>query len=96
MVIGEAMAVGLPVVATLVGGVPNLIDESRTGFLVDVGDVGALAARISYLLGDGDARRAMGTAAAAEAHRRFRSTAVAARVRDVYLAALDSGTQRQL
>ena len=96
MVIGEAMAVGLPVVATLVGGVPNLIDESRTGFLVDVGDVGALAARISYLLGNGDARRAMGTAAAAEAHRRFRSTAVAARVRDVYLAALDSGTQRQL
>ena len=45
----EAMATGLPVVATRVGGNPELVDENRTGFLVPASDPQALAAVGAYL-----------------------------------------------
>ena len=48
----EAMAKGVPVVATRVGGVPDLVRDGVTGFLVEPGDVPALAARIRELMGD--------------------------------------------
>lgn len=83
MAIAEAMASGVPVVATRVGGVPHLVDDGRTGFLVEVGDVEALSRRIAELLGDEGTRRAFGSAARARAEH-FRAGAVAARVRDVY------------
>jgi glycosyltransferase involved in cell wall biosynthesis len=59
----EAMAYGRPVVATAVGGIPSLVDDGRTGFLVEPGDVPALRARIEKLLADADLRRRMGEAA---------------------------------
>ena len=48
----EAMAKGEPVVATRVGGVPDLVRDGVTGFLVDPGDVPALAARIREMMSD--------------------------------------------
>jgi glycosyltransferase involved in cell wall biosynthesis len=56
----EAMAAGLPVVATRVGGIPELIEDGAEGFLVAPGDVGALAERIVRLAEDGALRRRMG------------------------------------
>lgn len=84
MVIAEAMAVGVPVVATRVGGVHTLVEEGSTGFLVEVGDIERLAVRVSELLGDDPRRRAFAVAARAAAERRFRSSQVAERVRAVY------------
>ncbi len=85
MVIREAMAVGVPVVATRVGGVHYLVDEGTTGFLVDVGDVPGLAQRLTGLMVDEHQRTAFADAARAVAGTRFRAVDVASRVRDVYL-----------
>ena len=84
MVIAEAMAAAVPVVATRVGGIPYLVAEGSTGYLVDVGDVAALGQRVSALLSDEMRRREFALAARATAEDRFRVEKVAARVLDVY------------
>jgi glycosyltransferase involved in cell wall biosynthesis len=61
----ESMAAGKPVVATPVGGNPELIEDGRTGFLVPVSDPDALAARIDRLLAEPGLAKAMGLAARA-------------------------------
>jgi glycosyltransferase involved in cell wall biosynthesis len=58
----EASAAGLPVVATRVGGLSEVVDEPRTGLLVPPEDPGALAAAIRALAEDSGQRRAMGEA----------------------------------
>lgn len=83
MAIAEAMAAGVPVVATRVGGIPHLVEEGCTGFLVEVGDTDALATRLRELLDEEDVRRAFAADARVRADR-FRPAAVAARVRAVY------------
>ena len=59
----EAMASGLPVIATRVGGNPELVREGSTGVLVPPGDPEALGAQIARLLADADLRRGLGRAA---------------------------------
>jgi glycosyltransferase involved in cell wall biosynthesis len=56
----EAMAAGLPVVATSVGGVPELVEQERTGVLVPPRDRAGLARAIERLALDGSLRQAMG------------------------------------
>jgi glycosyltransferase involved in cell wall biosynthesis len=63
MTVPEAMATGLPVVATRVGGVSEIVGHEKTGLLVEPGDAGGLAAAILRLLADHDLRRMMGKAA---------------------------------
>lgn len=60
--IAEAMAHGKPVVATRVGGIPELIADGGSGFLVDRGDTVAMSERILTLLGDRELRARMGQA----------------------------------
>jgi len=57
----EAMAAGLPIVATSVGGVPSLVAEGINGFLVDPGNAAQIASRVSLLLGDPRLRHFMST-----------------------------------
>jgi glycosyltransferase involved in cell wall biosynthesis len=59
-VIAEAMAFSRPLVATRVGGIPELVQDGKSGFLVDRGDVEDIARRILQLLGDAALRRRMG------------------------------------
>jgi colanic acid/amylovoran biosynthesis glycosyltransferase len=56
----EAHAVGLPVVATRVGSVDQIVQESISGFLVPAGDVDAISRRLRLLVEDGDRRLEMG------------------------------------
>lgn len=88
MAIGEAMAAGVPVIATRTGGIPCLVDEGITGFVVEIGDVDALSVRIAEVLGNETTRKALSSAARASAATRFNGPSVAARVLDVYRTAL--------
>jgi hypothetical protein len=64
----EAMAAGLPIVASGVGGILELIDDGRTGVLVPPGDAGALADGCAVLLADPPLAARLGDAARAQAH----------------------------
>ncbi|MCL6536629.1 MAG: glycosyltransferase [Armatimonadetes bacterium] len=67
----EAMAAGLPVVSTAVGGVPELVREGATGLLVPSEDAGALARAVQALVDDPVRRQAMGAAARQDAIAHF-------------------------
>ncbi|MCC5953149.1 MAG: glycosyltransferase [Acidimicrobiia bacterium] len=79
----EAAACGVPVVAAAVGGLTTVVDDGRTGHLVDGDRPSDYAARIDDLLRDDRSRRAMGAAAADHA-RRYTWSTTAARLRRIY------------
>lgn len=70
-VVLEAQHAGCPVVATAVGGVPELIADGHTGFLVPAGDLEALAARVSTLLENPELAEPIAAAAKLSARQRF-------------------------
>ncbi len=76
----EAMAAGLPVITTNVGGVPDIIDDGEQGFLIQPGDSRALAASLGRLLDDAALRRAMSARARARVLERFNAQRNAARL----------------
>ena len=84
MCIGEALAAGVPVVSTRVAGIPNWVDEGKTGLLVKPGDPVELAEAIGRLLPDEALRRAMGTAGRAKALAEYAPRVVAAKTLEVY------------
>ena len=67
----EAMAAALPVVASRVGGIGELVDEGVTGLLVEPDDAGGLAGALAALVDDPQRRAAMGRAGAARVRERF-------------------------
>jgi glycosyltransferase involved in cell wall biosynthesis len=67
----EAMAAGLPAVATRVGGIPEVVEEGITGALAPAGDDEALAAQILRLVGDPAARAGLAASARRRAFDRF-------------------------
>ena len=67
----EAMAAGLPIVASNVGGIPEIVEPEQTGLLVPAGDAGALTAALRRILRDRDTARRMGDRARSVARERF-------------------------
>lgn len=67
----EAMAAGVPVVATRVGGLPEAVEEGVTGLLVAPGDPAALAAALTALLSDPPRARMLGAAGRRRADERY-------------------------
>jgi glycosyltransferase involved in cell wall biosynthesis len=85
----EAMAAGVPVVATGVGGVPEQVDHLETGILVPPGQPAALADWIVKLHRDPGLRARLGTAAARRVRERFDVGRQADGLHEAYLAALN-------
>jgi glycosyltransferase involved in cell wall biosynthesis len=67
----EGLACGLPVVASGVGGIPEIVDDARTGFLFARGDADGLAAALEKLRADADLRARMGREARKVALERY-------------------------
>ena len=84
----EAMAAGLPVVATRVGGTPELVQQGETGFLVDSGDDTQLVDALRTLLQNESLRRQFGLRGREFARTRFGVASIQRQYEDLYGAVL--------
>lgn len=92
-VIAEAMSMGLPVVATAVGAIPELVRDGTTGFVVPVDDAELLGSRLHQLAADGAMRRAFSAAALDTARREFDLDRCADRVIGLVTGIIDQHTR---
>src|SRR5262249_44554982 len=91
----EAMAAAVPVVATRVGGVPELVEDGVTGRLVPPADAAALSAAIEPLLTDPPLPRQFGRAGRVLAERRFSMEGMADATHQLYVNLLATGRRRR-
>ena len=80
----EAMAAGLPIVSTPIGGIPDAVTDGVEGFLVTPGDTAALGDRLGRLCADPELARRMGAAARARAIHSFSIEAIGPQLEAVY------------
>jgi len=84
MVVAESMAAGVPVVASRLCGLPYMINEGQTGFLVNPNNEHEIADRLIQLLTDHRLNQAMSTCCREQAVERFHPDHVAKKTLDVY------------
>jgi len=84
----EAMACGVPVIGTAAGGLPEVVEDGRSGFLLPVGDVEGMAAAALRLLRDEELWKSFSTEARRRAEREFPTDALVERYRALYEATL--------
>jgi glycosyltransferase involved in cell wall biosynthesis len=80
----QAMAAGLPVVASRIGGIPETVDNKTSGLLVETGNVHELADGIILLAKDDNMRVEMGKKGAEKAHEKFNASVVAEQMLSMY------------
>ena len=95
MVALEAMERGRAVIASDVGGLPEIVAAGETGLIVPPGDASGLAAAIVELAGDPARAAALGAAGRARALAEFSQERCTARTEELYLAALETGARRR-
>ena len=84
-VLFEYLASGVPVVASRVGVVPEILEDGRTALLVPAGEPGPLAEAVARLIADPSRRREIGSAGAALVHARYSGARLAERLTALYL-----------
>ena len=92
-VLWEYLASAVPVVATRVGVVPEVLEDDVTALLVPAGEAGPLAAAIERLLRDGPLRQRLGAAGAELVRERFSGARLAERLTALYLSLAVSSAQ---
>jgi glycosyltransferase involved in cell wall biosynthesis len=90
MVVLEAMAVGVPVVAANVGGVPDLIEHGKTGLLCNPLDAASIRDAVGKLLGAPELARQLAVEAKKRALERFHPVVIARRHLEIYREALNT------
>lgn len=93
-VILEAMASGLPVVASAISGIPLAVEDGENGRLVPEGDPAALVEALAELALDSDLRRAMGESSRSRAEDNHTWDTIAGRYRQAYELAVDRYRER--
>lgn len=83
-VIAEAMAYSKPIVATAVGGIPEVVEDGKTGFLVDSRNANQIADRLLVLLRDESLRKQMGQAGREAVETKFELRKNVARLLELY------------
>lgn len=83
----EAMAAGKPVIATRSGGPEEIVEDGKTGYLVEVGDHAAIATKLAIILGDDELRGAMGEAGRRHAEELFDLRRSVSRLESIFDAA---------
>ncbi len=83
----EAMSCGLPVVISRLGGIPEIVEEGRTGYLLEPGDYPALALRLDQLVSDAALRQRMSEAGLCRAKNDFNCRVNMGRILNVMKAA---------
>jgi glycosyltransferase involved in cell wall biosynthesis len=89
LVILEAMSFGLPVIASRIGGLPELVDEGVTGLLFEPGDSVDLAEKLTLLWGDPELCRSMGIAGRRKAVKHFNEREYWLRLSEIYQSAIE-------
>jgi len=90
MVISEAMACGKPVIASNVCGIPHMINDRNSGYVVEANNISDVANKITELLEDEKKRKEMGRNAREEAMKRWHPQVVAAKSMVVYEKVLEN------
>ena len=88
----EAMACGSPVVASRVGGLPEVIIDGETGYLCEVGDIDQMAAASTRVLTDDEHRKGLSDAGRAFAVKHFSSESIVPQYEEYYRRILESGS----
>lgn len=90
LTITEAMTVGVPVVAANVGGIPEMIEDGKTGLLIDPHNLQSISDAVSKVLSDEALARSMGRAAKEAAEKRFTASLACEKTLQVYREVLKS------
>lgn len=90
----EAQACEVPVIATRIGGIPEVVSEGETGYLSDVGDVAKMSEDTLRLIGDADLRRAFGEKARELSILRYGSDKIIPQYIEFYEGVLNKSGQR--
>lgn len=84
MIVEEAMAAGVPVVASRIGGLPYMVQEGQTGYLIEPNSINEIAASLIKLLESKEVNNAMGERSRQVAYERFHARKVAERTLTAY------------
>jgi glycosyltransferase involved in cell wall biosynthesis len=90
MVVLEAAAAGVPVVASNVGGVPDLVQNGKTGLFCDPTNTASMSSAVEKILAEPELARAMAVEAKRQARERFHPTVVASRHVEIYRSVVGS------